>query len=1102
MFNSARSRAGFRSAKRLLVPALLAALLAPAIPAGNAFAATTPSVTAPTSAAPAPVPPRASQAEPVQQRPASPVRANQAAEQEPAAAGAAAEPCAPLALAPFGDPGSAVGRATIAAQSSACFTVVVTKPGLHRLVLSEQQAVPSLTSGGEQVGCGDPWNATWCELAAGTYTLSVYNSSTATFTNRVTVVPLMAADSACPAVAGTRYDSAPTTGRAADNLRILCYTFDATAGDRITSDLRPTAGYGEFWHWITDGSGKRICESAECVLPAGAGGYRILAEVRRGDFPVAYALKVRRLSNPEGCVPVTATTYGSAPVQAAPQTGCRTFTPAATGPYDIVGIDAQGGASNIEVYAPDGSAVCVNGEICPLAAGTPYTLLTDVAVRILSRTSTEGCQSGVTLARDYKGTFTVPGEVDCLNLPLPRGAHVAVLSDGVAGITVVDAKGATFCADGLEDGTCVLGGTAPYRALVSKSDPYGKDAIYRLVVHRTDAPSACRTFLPGDFTGKPARMSVKTSTEVFAGCLSIAANDHSAQELFQIQRVSGDSDARATVLDEKGKLVCSISASYGSFSTCDLTANAAHTVLVRGGNVPAEFALTRLDVTATARGCVPTAATAVGGPSTGGVPAKPGTFLCHQVTTADAADTLHLNARDAQGSARLLVYGSNGAVACDYFAAGCAATGSARYQVLVQVPEGKTAAPAYRLDALRIAAAAGPAPECIKVPNVSYGFGPLTATLSEQKTAICAVLPTATGDRFDLRFTPAGTFEQTPTPWMYDRSTLKNGCWGSHSSEGQTYDCSPPSGSPKAYRPTTLVIGLPEKPAQASTPVRVEATCSDVVCGPQGRTVGTVGPSTVGQGKVVMTVAGTALREDTAVEVRNGSFKARSTTLALTPDRRRLTVVLDLTNAPLGPLSVSVFAFGAEYSKGSVTVVAPIRSTAAPTITGTAVVGGTVTATAGTWSPVADSYAYQWQADGKAIAGATTAAYTLPAALQGKQLTVAVTARKAGHPPAKATSAAVLVKGAAPKPTKAPSVTGTAKVGSVLTANRGTWTPAPTSYAYRWYADGKLITGATGTTFTLTGAQLGKRITLRVTAYRTGHLSGTATSLATGVVAG
>lgn len=92
--------------------------------------------------------------------------------------------------------------------------------------------------------------------------------------------------------------------------------------------------------------------------------------------------------------------------------------------------------------------------------------------------------------------------------------------------------------------------------------------------------------------------------------------------------------------------------------------------------------------------------------------------------------TLHLNVRDAQGVARQIGDDASGKAVCDYFAAGCAVTGSSRYQVLVEVPEGKTAPATYRLDALRVGTPAGPAPECVEVPNVSYGFGPLVGTLS------------------------------------------------------------------------------------------------------------------------------------------------------------------------------------------------------------------------------------------------------------------------------------------------------------------------------------------------------------------------------------
>ena len=62
-------------------------------------------------------------------------------------------------------------------------------------------------------------------------------------------------------------------------------------------------------------------------------------------------------------------------------------------------------------------------------------------------------------------------------------------------------------------------------------------------------------------------------------------------------------------------------------------------------------------------------------------------------------------------------------------------------------------------------------------------------------------------------------------------------------------------------------------------------------------------------------------------------------------------------------------------------------------------------------------------------------------------------------------------------------ITGRAQVGETLAANSvisdadGT---SQASYAYQWLADGEEITGATGNTYELTAAQLGRRITLRV----------------------
>ncbi|WP_419704849.1 hypothetical protein [Promicromonospora sp. NFX87] len=65
--------------------------------------------------------------------------------------------------------------------------------------------------------------------------------------------------------------------------------------------------------------------------------------------------------------------------------------------------------------------------------------------------------------------------------------------------------------------------------------------------------------------------------------------------------------------------------------------------------------------------------------------------------------------------------------------------------------------------------------------------------------------------------------------------------------------------------------------------------------------------------------------------------------------------------------------------------------------------------------------------------------------------------------------------------TATPTITGTAKVGSTLTAVPGTWSPTPTSYRYVWKVDGVAVTGATSSTFTVPTSAGGKGITVTVT---------------------
>ena len=83
--------------------------------------------------------------------------------------------------------------------------------------------------------------------------------------------------------------------------------------------------------------------------------------------------------------------------------------------------------------------------------------------------------------------------------------------------------------------------------------------------------------------------------------------------------------------------------------------------------------------------------------------------------------------------------------------------------------------------------------------------------------------------------------------------------------------------------------------------------------------------------------------------------------------------------------------------------------------------------------------------------------------------------------------------------TAVPTISGTAKVGEELTATAGKWSLG-TSFAYSWLRDGKKISGATGSTYVLTGSDLGKAIQVAVKGTKSGT-SVTKTSVKTSKIA-
>ena len=180
-----------------------------------------------------------------------------------------------------------------------------------------------------------------------------------------------------------------------------------------------------------------------------------------------------------------------------------------------------------------------------------------------------------------------------------------------------------------------------------------------------------------------------------------------------------------------------------------------------------------------------------------------------------------------------------------------------------------------------------------------------------------------------------------------------------------------------------------------------------------------------------------------------------------------------------------------------------LSNLAPPVVSGTARIGGTLSATGGSWSLAGVTLAYQWLQDGVPLLGATGTTLEDGPAQAGHVLTVRVTASRTGLVAASAVSAPA---GAVPTPTltsrAAPTVTGEARVGATLTADAGAWSPTPDTLTYRWSAAGVPVPGAVSPTLVLTQAQVGQPVTVAVTATRAGTAPVTRSSLATAPVIG
>ena len=220
----------------------------------------------------------------------------------------------------------------------------------------------------------------------------------------------------------------------------------------------------------------------------------------------------------------------------------------------------------------------------------------------------------------------------------------------------------------------------------------------------------------------------------------------------------------------------------------------------------------------------------------------------------------------------------------------------------------------------------------------------------------------------------------------------------------------------------------------------------------------------------------------------------------------------------LGTLAVIAALSSSPAGAGDVTRLAG----AGVAVSGQPVAGSTLTAQPAAWSAQPDTRRYEWLRDGEDAVLGRERTYTVVPADVGHTLVVVervtvgdqrdetsaasplVAATPGASPPSTAVPAA---PAAAPAPAAArtpavsvsrPTISGRAAVGKRLRLrSKGAWNAAGHSYRYQWLRDGKAVRGATRTSYKLTTKDRRKRMTVTVTARRSGYPTVSATSART-----
>jgi hypothetical protein len=222
------------------------------------------------------------------------------------------------------------------------------------------------------------------------------------------------------------------------------------------------------------------------------------------------------------------------------------------------------------------------------------------------------------------------------------------------------------------------------------------------------------------------------------------------------------------------------------------------------------------------------------------------------------------------------------------------------------------------------------------------------------------------------------------------------------------------------------------------------------------------------------------------------------------PRRRRL--ALGLAALVAAPVGIGLVATpSADAALCLPLLCTPITATTPVAIadTPTPQAGHTLTLTPPTWSDSAATTTYQWQVGGAAVTGETGTTYRVRGADVGKAITVVATAVDGSNSGTSTSTSVTATQGEAIAPTAPmavkPTDGGSIQVGSTIEVTPGTWTSDTTpAFTFQWYrSNGKVaikIPDATGSSYTVTNDDLGRKLAAVVTGMATGYTDGQAVS--------